>query len=81
MKNKKRIIINDEVRFGKPVIAGTRIAVADILSLLGAGYAINEIPEQYPGITKKDVLAAIEFSTELLESPAKILHRVAQAYV
>lgn len=72
----KRINIEPEVRFGKPVIAGTRIAVADILNLLAAGYTIKEIPQQYPGITEKDAIAAIKFSAELLESPAKILQRV-----
>lgn len=77
---KKRIVINPEVRFGKPVIAGTRIAVADILNLLAAGYTVKDIPKQYPGITQKDVLAAIEFTTDLLESPAKILQRVVYAY-
>ena len=58
----KRITINADVRFGKPTIRGTRIAVADILNLLRAGYALDEIPGQYEGITKEDVDAAIEFA-------------------
>jgi uncharacterized protein (DUF433 family) len=69
----KRITINPKVRFGKPCIRGTRIAVVDILNLLAAGYTINEIPKQYPGITKKDVLAAIEFATRLTEAPVRVL--------
>ena len=72
-----RITINPDVRFGKPTIRGTRIAVADILNLLAAGYTLDEIPGQYPDITKEDALAAIEFATGILESPAKILARVA----
>lgn len=76
MANNKRITIDPEVRFGKPVIAGTRIAVADILNLLAAGYRLKDIPEQYPGITEKDVKAAIEFTTDIVESPARILHRI-----
>ena len=75
----KCITIDPEIRFGKPIIAGTRIAVADILNLLAAGYTVREIPKQYPGITKRDVLAAIEFATGILESPAKILHRAIYA--
>lgn len=67
-----RITIDPKVRFGKPCIRGTRIAVVDILNLLAAGYKIDEIPKQYPGITKKDVLAAIEFATRLTEEPAKV---------
>lgn len=79
MANNERVTFDPEVRFGKPVIRGTRIAVADILNLLAGGYTVAEIPEQYPGITREDVLAALEFTTDILESPAKILHRVAVA--
>jgi len=75
----ERIIVNPDIRFGKPTIRGTRIAVADILNLLGAGYAINEIPEQYEGVTKEDVIAAIEYASGVLENPAKILARFAHA--
>ena len=70
-----RITIDPKIRFGKPCIRGTRIAVVDILNLLAAGYTIDEIPKQYPGITKKDVLAAIEFATRLSEEPTRILVR------
>jgi len=65
--HQNQITINPKVRFGKPCIRGTRIAVVDILNLLAAGYSVNDIPAQYPGITKKDVAAAIEFATNLTE--------------
>ena len=68
-----KITINPKVRFGKPCVRGTRIAVGDILNLLAAGYNIEEIPIQYPGITKRDVVAAIEFAGELADAPTKIL--------
>ena len=69
----ERIDINPNIRFGKPCIKGTRIAVADILNLLTGGYTIDEIIKQYPGITKKDVIAAIEFATQLAEEPTKVI--------
>ncbi len=68
----KYITINPEVRFGKPCIRGLRIAVVDILNLLRAGYTIDEIPKEYPGITKKDVWAAIEFAAKLAEEPTRV---------
>ena len=68
-----KITLNPKVRFGKPCIHGTRIAVVEILNLLAAGYTIEEIPSQYPGITKKDVISAIEFSGQLADEPTKIL--------
>jgi uncharacterized protein (DUF433 family) len=69
MKKVTNITIDPAVRFGKPCIRGTRIAVADIINLLSAGFTIEEIPGEYPGITKKDVLAALEFSGRMMEKP------------
>ncbi|MBI3602334.1 MAG: DUF433 domain-containing protein [Candidatus Omnitrophica bacterium] len=70
-----KITMNPKIRFGKPCIRNTRIAVVDILNLLAAGYPLDEIPYQYPGLTKKDVVAAIEFATQLAEEPTKIFSR------
>jgi len=58
----ERITVTPDIRFGKPTIRGTRVAVADILNLLRAGYTIDEIPGQYEGVTKEDVEAAIEYA-------------------
>ena len=69
----ERITVNPNIRFGKPCIKGTRIAVADILNLLTGSYTIDEIAKQYPGISKKDVIAAIEFATQLAEEPTKVI--------
>ena len=68
-----RITVNPKIRFGKPCVRGTRVAIVDILHLLAAGYTIEDIPSQYPGLTKKDVVAAIEFASELADAPTKIL--------
>ena len=62
----KGIVIKTEVRFGQPTIAGTRIAVADILNLVQAGYRIDEIPRQYPGITVKAAKRALGYAARLL---------------
>ncbi|OGK25664.1 hypothetical protein A2954_04575 [Candidatus Roizmanbacteria bacterium RIFCSPLOWO2_01_FULL_37_12] len=73
---KSKIIINPGIRFGKPVIAGTRIAVVDILNLISAGYTIDEIPNQYPRLKKEDIVAAIDYAAKIMEHPASILHRL-----
>lgn len=72
MPTKNRITIDPTIRFGKPCIRGTRIAVSDILNLLSAGYSIQEIPTEYPGISKQDVIAALEFAGQLTEQPVTI---------
>lgn len=43
------------------VIAGTRIRVKDILSFHRAGYSIEQILEEYPDLTKEDVVGALRF--------------------
>ena len=63
------------IRFGKPCMRGTRITVGDILGLLSAGYTVDQIPKQYAGLTKRDVLAAIAFASHLSDQPSRIALR------
>jgi uncharacterized protein (DUF433 family) len=56
------IAINPEIRFGKPCIKGTRIAVLDILQWLASGMSYEEILEDFPLLTKEHILAAIAFA-------------------
>lgn len=55
------IIIDPAVRFGKPVIRGTRITVEEVLGALAGGMDFVEIEREY-GITKKDAIAAIGYA-------------------
>jgi uncharacterized protein (DUF433 family) len=59
------ISINRDIRFGKPVIAGTRICVSDILSWLSKGMSFEEIIEDFPELKKKHICAALNFSSEI----------------
>ncbi len=61
------IEINPRVCHGKPVIKGTRIMVANILSLFAGGYDITQVLEYYPQLKKEDVTEAIEFAVNLLQ--------------
>lgn len=63
-----RITINPQICHGKPCIAGTRIMVANILSLLAGGYTIARILEYYPDIEHEDVVAAIEYARAVVEN-------------
>ena len=55
------ISINSEIRFGKPCIKGTRIAVVDILQWLSSGITYDEIIKDFPELKKEDILAALAF--------------------
>lgn len=66
--SKEFININPNIRFGKPCIKGTRIAVQDILSWLAAGMTYEEIMEDFPEIKKEHILAALAFATHREET-------------
>jgi uncharacterized protein (DUF433 family) len=61
-----RIIIDQEVLTGKPVVKGTRLAVEFIVSLLAQGWSETEILHNYPGLTREDILACLSYASELL---------------
>lgn len=56
------IEIHPEIRFGKPCIKGTRIAVQDILEWLSNDMSHKEILEDFPQLTHNDILAALAFA-------------------
>lgn len=56
------ISIKPEVRFGKPCIKGTCIAIADILQWLASGMSQEEILEDYPTLSKEHIMAALAFA-------------------
>ena len=61
----ERVIIDQEIRHGKPVIKGTRVPVDVILGSLAGGMEIQEIADEY-GIDKKDMQAAIEYAAKIV---------------
>lgn len=66
------IAIDPEIRFGKPCIKGTRIAVVDILQWLASGMTYGEILEDYPVLQEEHILAALAFAANR-ESIIKII--------
>ena len=66
------ISIDTEIRFGKPCIKGTRIAVSDILQWLASGMSNIEILHDYPLLKEDHIRAALAFAANR-ESMIKIL--------
>jgi uncharacterized protein (DUF433 family) len=54
------------VLVGKPVIKGTRLSVEYILNLLAHGATIEEVLQEYEGLTHEDVQACLLFATNSL---------------
>ena len=56
------IVIDNNIRFGKPCIKGTRITVGDVLKLLSAGMTKQEIVEDFPELEEIHIRAALAFA-------------------
>lgn len=57
-----RIVMDPEIRFGKPRVKGTRITVGDVLSYLAAGMSEAEILVDFPPLTLDDIRACLAFA-------------------
>jgi uncharacterized protein (DUF433 family) len=66
------IVINPERRRGKPTLAGTRIAVEEVMSKLASGWSIDEIVQAWPHLTREQILQAIAYAAQLVcqQAPA-----------
>lgn len=61
------ILMDPEICHGKPVVRGTRVPVARVLSYLAGGMTMEEVVRDYD-LTPDDVLAALEYAAELVDS-------------
>jgi uncharacterized protein (DUF433 family) len=57
MKKHKRIEIDPNIMFGKPVIKNTRITAEHVLRKLSGGMTIEEIIADHPHIKREDIFA------------------------
>lgn len=59
------IEVDGNVRFGKPVIRGTRVPVDLVVGKLSGGMTTEEVAEEY-GLTREDVLAALAYAARTI---------------
>ncbi len=59
-----RISVDEKIRFGKPVIAGTRVLVDLILGKLAGEMSYEEVMEEYE-IKLADILAVLDYATHI----------------
>jgi len=64
MNTLDRINSDSTVRFGKPCVRGTRIAVGDVLGYLAAGMSEDQILGDFPQLTRDDIRACLAYAAE-----------------
>ncbi len=67
VKWRHHIVSTPEVICGKPRIDGTRISVALILGYLAAGSTMDEIINEFPGLTREQIAACLGYARERLD--------------
>jgi uncharacterized protein (DUF433 family) len=66
----ERISFDSEVMTGKPVIRGTRLTVEYVVNLLAHGASVEEILDEYQGLTREDIQACLLFAARSLQDSA-----------
>jgi uncharacterized protein (DUF433 family) len=71
--DKQRIVIDPEVCGGRPIVAGTRMRVADVLDALASGVTAEELVADFPYLAREDVLACLAYGARAVD------HAIVQA--
>jgi uncharacterized protein (DUF433 family) len=67
MNYEKYIVRNRKVCGGQPVIKGTRVTVRTVLASLAEGATVQEILDDFPTLTERDVRAVVAFAAASAE--------------
>ena len=62
------ITTSPDILMGKPVIAGTRISVEQILERLSAGETLEQLMDAHPRLTREGIQAAFAFAASAIKA-------------
>ena len=65
-----RIVINPDICNGQPTIEGTRITAQTVMEFLSAGDSVDDVLDEYPSLSREDVLACLAFSSSPIKHQA-----------
>ncbi|HAM49616.1 MAG TPA: hypothetical protein DCP92_02565 [Nitrospiraceae bacterium] len=65
MRLAPRIIADQDLRFGKPVIEGARVPLDLVLGKLAGGMTYEEVMREY-AIEREDILAVLDYASKHL---------------
>ena len=67
-----RISVNPAICGGRPVVAGTRLRVTDVLDMLAGGASEAEIVTDYPYVSAADVRDCLAYAANMADHPIVI---------
>jgi uncharacterized protein (DUF433 family) len=69
MKIKDLITIDSEILNGTPVFKGTRVPIQSLFWHLEEGISINEFLEDFPSVSRNQVIQILEISNKMMTTP------------
>ena len=71
MTKRKAIVHSDpEIMSGAPVFVGTRVPVQALFDYIEAGDTLDDFLEDFPSVTRKKAIAALEVARDALMTSA-----------
>lgn len=67
INRKNFITVDPKIKFGKPIIAGTRIPVELIIGKIAGGMDLTEVAKEYD-LTDNQIRAALKYAAEIVSS-------------
>lgn len=71
----ERIVLDPEIRFGKPVVRGTRLTVGDVLGYLAGGMSEQDLLADFPVLTREDIRACLAYAADREHRSASVSAR------
>ena len=68
MSDTGRIVLDEAVLAGKPVVRGTRLSVEFVIGLMADGWNETDIRENYPGLTPEYIKACLAYARDALRT-------------
>ena len=69
MKITDIITIDKEIQSGTPVFTGTRVPIQSLFWHLEEGVTIDEFLEDFPSVSKDQVIQLLEFTNKIIHTP------------
>jgi len=72
MKIADVITIDEEIQSGTPVFTGTRVPIQSLFWHLESGVTIDEFLEDFPSVTKNQVVGLLKLTNKMVNTPQVI---------
>jgi uncharacterized protein (DUF433 family) len=70
--NNQRVVHSaPEILGGTPVFVGTRVPLRNLIDYLEGGYSLDEFLDDFPTVSRDQVIAALEAAHEVLTADAR----------